>query len=60
VVPWRVVIGEGGSNTSSDNKDTTDKKPDPEILEEVSEDNIKDSSTDDVVPEVLEEEHTEL
>jgi len=59
-VPTTDPTGEGGSNTSSDNKDTTDKKPDPEILEEVSEDNIKDSSTDDVVPEVLEEEHTEL
>merc|ERR1719452_334565 len=59
-VPTTDPTGEGGFDTSSDNKDTTDKKPDPEILEEVSEDNVKDSSTDDVVPEVLEEEHTEL
>jgi len=58
-VPTTDPTGEGG--TSSDNKDTTDKKPEPEILEEVSENNNKDSSTDDVVPEVLEEgERSEL
>lgn len=60
-VPTTDPTEEGDSKTSSDNNDTTDKKPEPEpeILEEMSEDK-KDTSTDDVVPEVFEEDHTEL